>query len=76
MDDLKRNTVYGGAYDENHVVVQGFWKVCHSNLSETHQSKSPHQVVELFDQTQRHSLLRFVTSCSRPPLLYAFALLL
>lgn len=27
------------------------------------------QVVESFDQEQRRALLRFVTSCSRPPLL-------
>jgi len=52
VDDLRRNTVYGGAYDENHEVMQGFWRV-----------------VESFNQTQRQSLLRFVTSCSRPPLL-------
>ncbi|KAF8339579.1 uncharacterized protein EI90DRAFT_2966715 [Cantharellus anzutake] len=52
IDDLKRNTVYGGLYDENHAVVQGFWRV-----------------VESFDQKQRQSLLRFVTSCSRAPLL-------
>ena len=29
-----------------------------------------YQVVNSFDQEQKRSLLRFVTSCSRPPLLY------
>ncbi|KAF8811508.1 HECT-domain-containing protein [Phlegmacium glaucopus] len=52
LDDLQRNTNYGGLYDEKHETIIAFWKVVNS-----------------FDQEQRRALLRFVTSCSRPPLL-------
>lgn len=52
LDDLRRNTNYGGLYDDEHPVIQAFWKV-----------------VNTFDQEQRRQLLRFATSCSRPPLL-------
>ncbi|KIM38451.1 hypothetical protein M413DRAFT_447711 [Hebeloma cylindrosporum] len=52
LDDLRRNTNYGGLYDDNHETVVMFWNVVNS-----------------FDQEQRRALLRFVTSCSRPPLL-------
>jgi ubiquitin-protein ligase E3 C len=33
------------------------------------------QVVNTFDQEQRRALLRFATSCSRPPLLYVLSIL-
>ena len=52
LDDLRRHTNYGGLYDDDHPVIQAFWKV-----------------VNTFDQEQRRQLLRFATSCSRPPLL-------
>lgn len=28
IDDLRRNTNYGGLYDENHETIVAFWKVC------------------------------------------------
>ena len=42
VDDLRRNTVYGGAYDENHEVMQGFWRVYHSRLSQSCHSNILH----------------------------------
>lgn len=27
LDDLRRNTNYGGLYDETHVTIIAFWKV-------------------------------------------------
>ena len=73
LDDLRRHTNYGGLYDDNHETVVMFWNV--SRLSVLPQIVfSPvlmnSQVVNSFDQEQRRALLRFVTSCSRPPLLY------
>ncbi|XP_047531021.1 ubiquitin-protein ligase E3C [Vanessa atalanta] len=52
LDDLRRNTQYGGGFTATHPTVQCFWKV-----------------VENFTDDQRRQLLKFVTSCSRPPLL-------
>ncbi|EJC97865.1 HECT-domain-containing protein [Fomitiporia mediterranea MF3/22] len=51
LDDLRKNTNYGGFKDDD-PVIEAFWRV-----------------VSSFDQEQRRMLLRFVTSCSRPPLL-------
>lgn len=28
LDDLRRNTNYGGAFDEKHETIIAFWKVC------------------------------------------------
>lgn len=28
IDDLRRNTVYGGLYGESHETVEMFWRVC------------------------------------------------
>jgi len=52
LDDLRKNTNYGGVYDDEEQTITSFWNV-----------------VNTFDQEQRRALLRFVTSCSRPPLL-------
>ena len=52
LDDLRRNTNYGGLYNDEEETMKTFWKVVNS-----------------FDQDQRRALLRFATSCSRPPLL-------
>jgi ubiquitin-protein ligase E3 C len=52
VDDLQNNTIYGGLYDNDHPVIQAFWRAVRS-----------------FDQNSRRALIRFVTSCSRPPLL-------
>lgn len=71
LDDLRRHTNYGGLYDDKAENIVDFWNV---------RSHSAHiilslplmlsmQVVNTFDQDQRRALLRFVTSCSRPPLL-------
>jgi ubiquitin-protein ligase E3 C len=52
LDDLRRNALYGGLYNEHEPTMQAFWRV-----------------VNNFTQEERRGLLRFVTSCSRPPLL-------
>ncbi|KZT59622.1 HECT-domain-containing protein [Calocera cornea HHB12733] len=52
VEDLEKNTVYGGVFDEGDPTIQLFWKV-----------------VKSFNHEERRALLRFVTSCSRPPLL-------
>ncbi|KAH8087159.1 HECT-domain-containing protein [Cristinia sonorae] len=52
LDDLRRNTKYGGLYSDQDPTIQKFWNVVNS-----------------FDHEQRRLLLRFATSCSRPPLL-------
>ena len=75
LDDLRRNTNYGGLYDDNHETVVMFWNVSRIFVlllafSTILINVLPTQVVNSFDQEQRRALLRFVTSCSRPPLLY------
>ena len=52
LEDLRRNTNYGGLYSDENPVIGAFWRV-----------------VGGFGQEQRRALLRFATSCSRPPLL-------
>lgn len=52
LNDLKKNTVYGGIYDENHPTILAFWKVLGS-----------------MDGELLGKFVKFVTSCSRPPLL-------
>jgi hypothetical protein len=74
LDDLQRNTNYGGLYDEKHETIVAFWKVyqvlLHLFLRFDRPFRSVYKVVNSFDQEQRRALLRFVTSCSRPPLLF------
>ena len=75
LEDLRKHTHYGGLYDDSQATITAFWNVCifarpwtaffFSNVLVV----SPPQVVDTFDQEQRRALLRFVTSCSRPPLL-------
>jgi ubiquitin-protein ligase E3 C len=74
IDDLMQNCAYGGVYDSDHAVVQRFWKVNTSPalLSALRELTSNHwltQVARSLNQKERQFLLRFVTSCSRPPLL-------
>ncbi|KAI5118810.1 hypothetical protein M0805_005152 [Coniferiporia weirii] len=52
LDDLRRNTSYGGLFSDEDETINMFWRV-----------------VNTFDHEQRRALLRFVSSCSRPPLL-------
>ena len=75
LDDLQRNTNYGGLYDEKHETIIAFWKVCSRHLDSFlffDYIAFFYQVVNSFDQEQKRALLRFVTSCSRPPLLSVF----
>ncbi|KAJ3088054.1 hypothetical protein HK102_009664 [Quaeritorhiza haematococci] len=53
LDDLRRYTTYGGGFDANHPTIQMFWRIVQRD----------------FDDAQRQALVKFVTSCSRPPLL-------
>lgn len=74
LDDLRKHTNYGGVYTDEEPTIVAFWNV---SILETltlcldliPRTSVRHQVVNSFDQEQRRSLLRFVTSCSRPPLL-------
>lgn len=52
IDDLRKNTKYGGDFEPDHPTIKLFW-----------------EVLANFDDLQRRQLLKFVTSCSRPPLL-------
>jgi len=52
IEDLRQHTNYSGGYNEEHPVIQLFWKA-----------------VANFSDKQKRQLLKFVTSCSRPPLL-------
>ncbi|KAJ3337229.1 hypothetical protein HDU93_001419 [Gonapodya sp. JEL0774] len=51
--DLRRNVVYAGGFDESHPTVANFWKIVERD----------------FTPEEQRLLVRFVTSCSRPPLL-------
>ncbi|WVZ60129.1 hypothetical protein U9M48_010188 [Paspalum notatum var. saurae] len=55
VDDLRNNTKYTGGYSESSRTVKLFWEV--------------YQVIKGFKPTERCLLLKFVTSCSRAPLL-------
>lgn len=78
LNDLRQHTNYGGLYDDNHPVIVTFWNVCasicRSSTSTAGLTDDPFKVVNSLDQEQRRALLRFVTSCSRPPLLFVFSL--
>lgn len=52
IEDLRKNTRYGGDFNNEHVTIQLFW-----------------DVVRNFNDLEKRQLLKFVTSCSRPPLL-------
>lgn len=51
--DLKANVVYNGVYDIDHPTIRHFWDVIEHDFSEA----------------DLVALVRYVTSCSRPPLL-------
>lgn len=53
IEDLKQNTQYVGGYTAGHRTVRWFWEIIQNDLSTSEQQQ----------------LLRFVTSCSRPPVL-------
>jgi hypothetical protein len=53
VDDWERHTVYGGGYHPSQRLIQWFWAI----------------VREEFTAADRAALLKFVTSCSRQPLL-------
>ena len=70
LEDLRKHTNYG--YDDSEATITAFWNVRVPNwrLSElVSNEETLRLVVDSFDQEQRRALLRFVTSCSRPPLL-------
>ena len=77
IDDLRRHTNYGGAFNTEDATIRAFWRVraraC--PVSPTAARRAQYlffsQVLEGFDAEQRRALLRFVTSVGRPPLLYA-----
>jgi ubiquitin-protein ligase E3 C len=79
VNDLRRNTVYGGSFNDDEPTILAFWKVRtgrekpFSPVCSFFWDESPFflfQVVEGFNAEQRQALLRFVTSVGRPPLLY------
>jgi ubiquitin-protein ligase E3 C len=49
---MRKNTVYGGVYDEDHPTISMFW-----------------QVVAELSEDEKRKLVKFITSCYRPPLL-------
>jgi ubiquitin-protein ligase E3 B len=53
VDDLKRNTVYYGGYHSSHRVISWLWDILKND----------------FKKEEKALFLKFVTSCSRPPLL-------
>lgn len=68
VDDLRQHTNYGGVYDDGEETIATFWKV-RARSADGRWLTCWRQVVKTFDPSQRRQLLRFVTSCSRPPLL-------
>ncbi|XP_053509842.1 ubiquitin-protein ligase E3B-like isoform X3 [Ictalurus furcatus] len=53
LDDLKKHTVYYGGFHSSHRVIIWLWDILSSD----------------FTPEERAMFLKFVTSCSRPPLL-------
>ena len=51
--DLKKNVRYLGGYHGNHRVILWFWDI----------------ILNEFTEEEKSALLKFVTSCSRPPLM-------
>jgi ubiquitin-protein ligase E3 C len=64
LDELRAHVVVSGFTSD--LTMSLFWKVgcCYSDDS----ALLTGQVVKRFNQEERRALLRFVTSCSRPPL--------
>ena len=73
LDDLRAHTQYGGLYSDQEPTIQVFWRVSIVSTVVTFISLLTEanclQVVNSFNHEQRRALLRFATSCSRPPLL-------
>lgn len=72
LEDLRLNTKYGGLYDDHEPTIERFWKVSllgRSCLAFVATQGAIFQVANTLDHEQRRNLLRFVTSCGRPPLL-------
>ncbi|KAJ3255753.1 hypothetical protein HDU77_003522 [Chytriomyces hyalinus] len=53
LDDLRANITYGGDFHELHPTIRIFWEVVEQDM----------------DEEDRRLLVKFVTSCARPPLL-------
>ncbi|XP_064392283.1 ubiquitin-protein ligase E3B-like isoform X2 [Halichondria panicea] len=53
VDDLRQHTEYFGGYHSKHQVIIWLWEILRNDL----------------DKERKKSFLKFVTSCSRPPLL-------
>lgn len=53
IDDWEKHTMYGGGYHPSQLVIQWFWDIVRFE----------------FDMEDRAALLKFITSCSRQPLL-------
>nr|CAD2191708.1 unnamed protein product [Meloidogyne enterolobii] len=53
LDDLKKHVQYYGGFHSNHRLIRWFWSIVQND----------------FSCEERHLFLKFVTSCSRPPLL-------
>ncbi|KAL7689849.1 putative HECT domain-containing protein [Plasmopara halstedii] len=53
IDDWERNTVYGGGYHPSQQIIEWFWEIVRKD----------------FNGEDRTALLKFITSCSRQPLL-------
>ncbi|POM68650.1 HECT E3 ubiquitin ligase, partial [Phytophthora palmivora] len=53
INDWERNTVYGGGYHPSQRIIQWFWEIVRDD----------------FTAEDRAALLKFITSCSRQPLL-------
>jgi len=69
VQDLKNNTNYGGLFDARHPTILLFWKVRSWFEVSIRLDLFVLQVVSSFSVDQKRLLLRFVSSCSRPPLL-------
>jgi ubiquitin-protein ligase E3 C len=53
IDDWEKHTQYGGGYHPSQLTIQWFWDIVRYE----------------FDAEERAALLKFITSCSRQPLL-------
>lgn len=53
LADMRANTIYYGGYHNNHKVIKWFWDI----------------LANEFSREERALLLKFCTSCSKPPLL-------
>lgn len=77
VHDWRANTLYAGGYHERSPQMQWFWKVRGPAPCCTSRTPRPApspvrplvQIVAELSDDHRAKLLRFVTSCSRPPLL-------